>query len=56
MTYIKWFQQDLWPPIMVAIKNYHGNRIDALHFLEIAYKRVGCSSPYEKLGRSSLYD
>ncbi len=56
MTYIKWFQQDLWPPIMVAIKKYHGNKSNALHFLKIAYKKLGCSSPYEKLGRSNLYD
>jgi hypothetical protein len=23
--YTNWFQSDLWPPIMVAIKKYHGN-------------------------------
>jgi hypothetical protein len=41
---------------MVAIKKYHGNKSNALHFLKIAYKKLGCSSPYEKLGRSNLYD
>jgi YesN/AraC family two-component response regulator len=54
-TYINWFQQDSRPPIMAAIKKYHGNKIDALHFLKIAYKKLGCFSPYKKLGRSSLY-
>jgi hypothetical protein len=56
MTYIKWFQQDLWPPIMVAIKKYHGNKTNALHFLKIASKKLGYYNPYEKLGRSNLYD
>ncbi len=56
MTYIKWFQQELWPPIMVAIKKCHGNKTNALHFLKIAYKELGYYSPYEKLGRSNLYD
>jgi len=56
MTYINWFQQDLWPPIMVAIKKYHGNKIDAFHFLRIVYKKPRCLSPYEKLGKYSLYD
>jgi hypothetical protein len=41
---------------MVAIKKYHGNKIDALHFLKIAYKKPRCPSPYEKCGRYSLYD
>jgi hypothetical protein len=55
-TYINWFQQDSWPPIMAAIKKYHGNKIDAFHFLRTAYKKPRCFSPYEKLGKYSLYD
>jgi hypothetical protein len=41
---------------MAIIKKYHGNKIDAFHFLKIAYNKLGCPSPYEKLGRSNLYD
>jgi hypothetical protein len=42
--------------IVVAIKKYHGNKTNALHFLGIVYKKPWCLNPYEKLGRSSLYD
>jgi hypothetical protein len=56
-TYVNWFQQDLWPPIMATIKKYHASRTDALHFLKIVYRKPGCPSPYEKLGRTNLsYD
>jgi hypothetical protein len=41
---------------MATIKKYDGNKIDALHFLRIAYKKSRCPSPYKKLGRHSLYD
>jgi hypothetical protein len=41
---------------MAIIKKYHGNTIDAFHLLKNAYKKLGCFSPYEKLGRSNLYD
>jgi hypothetical protein len=37
-------------------KKCHGNITEALYFLKIAYKKLGCFSPYEKLGRSNLYD
>jgi hypothetical protein len=40
---------------MAAIKKYHGNKIDALHLLRIAYKKLRCFSLYKKLGRSNLY-
>jgi hypothetical protein len=42
---------------MATIKKYHASRIDALHFLKIVCKKLGCLSPYEKLGRTNLsYD
>jgi hypothetical protein len=41
---------------MVVIKKYHGNKTNALHFLGIAHKKLGCFNPYEKLERFSLYD
>jgi hypothetical protein len=37
-------------------QKYHGNEINAFHFLKIIYKKPRCPSPYEKLGRYSLYD
>jgi hypothetical protein len=41
---------------MVVIKKVHGNKTNALHFLKIAYKKLGCFNPCEKLGRFNLYD
>jgi hypothetical protein len=39
-----------------VINEYHGNNTNAFHFLGIAYEKLGCPNPYEKLGRFSLYD
>ncbi len=56
-TYVNWFQQNLWPPIMATIKKYHANRTNALHFLKIVYRKLRCPNPYEKLGKTNLnYD
>jgi hypothetical protein len=41
---------------MAIIKNYHGNKTNALHLLITTYKKLRCPDPYEKLGRFSLYD
>jgi hypothetical protein len=42
---------------MATIKKYHASRINALHFLKIAYRKLRCSNPYKKLGRTNLiYD
>jgi hypothetical protein len=41
---------------VVAINTYHGNKTNAFHFLGIAYKKLRCLNPYEKLGRFNLYD
>jgi hypothetical protein len=34
----------------------HDNNSQAMHFLKIAYKKLKVTSPYEKLGRASLWD
>lgn len=52
--YTNWFQSDLWPPIMVAIKKYHGNWFKALHFFQTAYKKLGCLNVYETLSRFNI--
>jgi hypothetical protein len=41
---------------MAAIKKYHGNITNTLHFLKIIYKKHDVPSPYEKLGRTNLYE
>jgi len=35
---------------------YHGNITNTLHFLKIVYKKDDVPSPYEKLGRTNLYE
>lgn len=54
-TYNKWFSKDLFPSIQQAVRRY-GRTQQAIDFLEIGFRTPGGPSPYQKLGRSSLYD
>jgi hypothetical protein len=40
---------------MVVVKK-HGNNFRALHFLKTTYRKPRIPSPYEKLGKPSLWD
>lgn len=47
--YNNWFKSALWPQIMAIVKKY-----GTLHFLKIAYKKLGYPNVHKKLHRFSL--
>ncbi len=39
--------------VMATMNKYRGNKTNIVHFLKIAYKKLGCFSPYKKLEEST---
>ena len=52
--YHNWFQPHLWPPIIEVVKNY-GNNMQALRYLQTAFRSPGVLSPYKSFSCGFLW-